>query len=530
MPKPATGLYTRTGSPVYQWRIRVPKDLAVFYSNKEWAHRRSLGTSVRTDATLLAAGLYAEWLTKFAQQRKQLTPESVHSLTPELITFLSETLHHNALTADHNNRTKGEWAKDGRLQGMPDWLQAAITEDNIEEYIRYTDAIKTGSIGEAFPALEAVARDQGLIVTEKTPGIEAALTSVLASLHESAISRIERDRGRAVPTPPAPKKVYKLRDIFEVWKLTEGLKIAPDSIRARERALELFEQFTGNTPIAEVTRLQGIEFKAWLQTRGEASKTVFERLTYVKSFFNYAYRDMEVIPRHPWDGITIDYETETERKPWTLAQIGAFFAQPLYTLYALPRLQKGAGADAGYWIPLLGLYSGARSSELCQLHISDVVQVEGVWVIDINEDAEGKTVKTKASRRKVPIHSELIRLGFLDYVQTTRAAGHERLWPALSLREGRPSHTFSKWFNEKPRKAIPGIVIPDFHSLRHTVRTTMTAAKVVPQHQDAITGHEIKGSTGDTVYGKHVTQKEKQAAVEAIRYEDFRLPRSYRPS
>ena len=411
MPKPATGLYTRTGSSVYQWRIRVPKDLAAFYPGKEWAHRRSLATSVRTDATLLAAGLYAEWLTKFAQQRKQLSPESVPSLTPELITFLSETLRHDALTVDANNRTKGEWAKDGRLQGMPDWLQAAITEDNVEEYIRYTEAVKTGSIAEAFPALEQVAREQGITVNEKTPGIEDALTSALTALREAAISRIERDKGRTVLTPPAPKKAYKLRDIFEVWKLTDGLKITPDSIRARERALELFEQFTGNTPIAKVTRLQGIEFKAWLQTRGEASKTVFERLTYVKSFFNYAYRDMEAIPRHPWDGITIDYETETERKPWTLTQIGAFFAQPLYASYALPRLQKGAGADAGYWIPLIGLFSGARSSELCQLHVSDIVQVDDVWVIDINEDAESKSVKTKASRRQVPIHSELVRLG-----------------------------------------------------------------------------------------------------------------------
>ena len=153
MPKPATGLYTRTDSLVCQWRVRVPKDLAVLYSSKEWANRRSLGTSVRADATLLAAGLYAEWPTKFAQQRKQLTPESVHSLTPELITFLSETLRHDAQTAYHNNTTEGEWAKDGRLQGMPDSLQGAITEDNVEEYRRYTDAIKTGSMGEVFPGL-----------------------------------------------------------------------------------------------------------------------------------------------------------------------------------------------------------------------------------------------------------------------------------------------------------------------------------------------------------------------------------------
>jgi integrase len=240
----------------------------------------------------------------------------------------------------------------------------------------------------------------------------------------------------------------------------------------------------------------------------------------------YAYRELELIERHPWDGITLDHETETKRKPWTTSQIKAFFAQPLYTSYALPRLQKGAGADAGYWIPLMGLFSGARSSELCQLHVADVVEVEGFWVIDINEDAEGKTVKTKGSRRLVPLHSELIRLGFLDYVEATRKAGHERLWPKLTLRTERPSHVFSNWFNKKPRMANSEVAIPDFHSLRHTARTAM---KATPEHhKDAVTGHEIKGSVGTTIY-THPTPDEVRAAVETIRYEGFDLPRSYKP-
>ena len=534
MAKRATGVYLRTGTNVYQWRIRVPKDLAVFYPGKEWADRRTLGTSNLAQANRLAAQLYADWLTRFDQQRKKLAPDSIHSLTPELIKFLSETLHHNALTADLNNRTTGEWAKNGRLHGMPDWLQAQIADDNVEEYVRITDAHKTGDISEALPALEHVAREQGIIINTKTPGIEEALTAAMAALREAAVSRLERDKGHAVLTPPAPpapafkpEKIYRLRDIFDLWKKADGLKLTPDSIRARERALELFEEFTGNTPIANVTRMQGNGFKAWLQTRGEASKTVFDRLTYVKALLNYAYLDLEVIPRHPWAGLTIDYETETIRKPWTAAQIGAFFAQPLYTSYALPRLQKGSGADAGYWIPLLGLYSGARSSELCQLHVVDIVQVEEVWVIDINEDDAGKTVKTRASRRQVPIHSELIGLGFLEYVAATKAAGNVRLWPKLALREGRPSHTFSKWFNEKPRMAISGVPIPDFHSLRHTVRTAMTAAKVTEQDQDRITGHELQGSTGTKVYS-HVDLAQLREVVETIRYQGFNLSRSYK--
>lgn len=535
MPKPATGLYLRTGSRIYQWRIRVPKDLAHSYPRKQWAHRVSLGTSDRTEATRRAATLYAEWLTKFAQQRQQQSAQPVQALTPELIEDLSKTLLHNLLAGDHRRRTTGDWTKNGgRLHGMPDTLRAEIVDDNVEEYVLVTEAVKTGSLEYALDALQAVATDKGMLITSNTPGIEDALTSVLAAQQEAAWQRIERDKGHQVPTPPAPgyaqnkpKRIHTLRDSFEKWRLADGLKLTPDAVRAREIALGLFEEFTNNTPIANLTREQGNEFKAWLQKRGRASKTTSDRLTYVQALLNYAHVELEWITRNPWRGLKVSYETETHRDPWTLAQICAFFDQPLYTSYALPQRQKGAGADAGYWIPLIALYSGARSSELCQLYVADVLQIEGIWVIDINENHSGKTVKTKASRRQVPVHSELIRLGFLDYVDATRAAGHERLWPALSLREGKPSHTFSRWFNTKPRLANPAAAIPDFHSLRHTVRTTMTAAKISEQVQDKITGHESHGSTGMLVYAREVSMLRRREAVEAIRYEGFSLQRSY---
>jgi integrase len=34
-----------------------------------------------------------------------------------------------------------------------------------------------------------------------------------------------------------------------------------------------------------------------------------------------------------------------------------------------------------FWIPLLGLYTGAREEELGQLYVDDVKQVKGVWAL-----------------------------------------------------------------------------------------------------------------------------------------------------
>jgi integrase len=141
----------------------------------------------------------------------------------------------------------------------------------------------------------------------------------------------------------------------------------------------------------------------------------------------------------------------------------------------------------------------------------------------ISEDADGATVKTAASVRAVPVHSELVRLGFLDYVAAMKAASESALWPALRFRKDKPGAYFSDWFGQYRRACT--VSVPDFHSLRHTVRTSMTEAGISEAVQDRITGHEVRGSTGTRVYAhpKAVLRR----AVESITYPTLSLPRRY---
>jgi integrase len=149
----------------------------------------------------------------------------------------------------------------------------------------------------------------------------------------------------------------------------------------------------------------------------------------------------------------------------------------------------------------------------------------GVYFVSINADADGATVKTDAGWREVPLHSELVRLGFLEYVEAMRKADNERLWPILTFRTGKPGGYFSGWFSDA-RKLAPEPV-PDFHSLRHTVRTKMTEAGIADSVQDRITGHEVKGSVGATVYAHPVAIL--RSAVEAVTYPGLKLPRCFHP-
>jgi len=79
-----------------------------------------------------------------------------------------------------------------------------------------------------------------------------------------------------------------------------------------------------------------------------------------------------------------------------------------------------------YWIPLVGMFSGLRLDEACQLSIEDVKEIDGVWCFDVN-DSQGKKLKTLSSNRIVPVHPALISLGFLEYVEMMNKQGHPRI-------------------------------------------------------------------------------------------------------
>ena len=71
--------------------------------------------------------------------------------------------------------------------------------------------------------------------------------------------------------------------------------------------------------------------------------------------------------------------------------------------------------------------------EIQQLRFKDIRQVEGYWVFDINKADKGNRLKNRPSIRLLPIHSQLIDLGFLNWVNAQRAGQDEsdRLFPLI---------------------------------------------------------------------------------------------------
>jgi len=123
------------------------------------------------------------------------------------------------------------------------------------------------------------------------------------------------------------------------------------------------------------------------------------------------------------------------------------------------------GRGANHWLPWLALYTGARLEELGQLRVTDVRHAEGVHFLAIEpgdgtlpDGTPAKRVKTKASKRRVPIHPRLIELGFLDYVKAQRT---ERIFPELTATSyGSLTAAWSKWWGHRDAGHSRGGTIP----------------------------------------------------------------------
>ncbi|MDR3414257.1 MAG: hypothetical protein P4L87_25400 [Formivibrio sp.] len=190
----------------------------------------------------------------------------------------------------------------------------------------------------------------------------------------------------------------------------------------------------------------------------------------------------------------------------------AFKLHELERLFCGQEMQKFASRpDLAhcYWLPHLGLFTGARINELCQINPQvDVLQdsESGEWHLWITDETEAdsrirKSVKTGDSR-KVPLHKKLIELGFLEYVIRLKSKGEKLLFPAWKPVNERASGNAEDWFRDLLRDTdlrdeTPFSNILGAHAFRHTLLTYGAIQEPTPLRLFCITGHAQDGEDED---------------------------------
>lgn len=157
-----------------------------------------------------------------------------------------------------------------------------------------------------------------------------------------------------------------------------------------------------------------------------------------------------------------------------------------------------------WWVPLLGLFTGARQGELVLLTVDDVLHENGTDYLLVTSTDE-HDIKNKWSKRKIPIHPTLIELGFLDFVAQHRKKKAKHLFPDLKKNKkgeviNNPQATYSRRF----ARLLDTLELKDpllvYHSFRHTFITYMRQATPRVSTPDimAMTGH-----IADDVHSKY---------------------------
>jgi len=162
-----------------------------------------------------------------------------------------------------------------------------------------------------------------------------------------------------------------------------------------------------------------------------------------------------------------------------------------------------------YWIVNIAAYTGARLGEIAQLTTEDVELTNGVWCFSFNARA-GKSIKNLSSCRQVPIHSRLLELGLLDYIESCNDKLFQKNRSAIG-----------DWFS---RKLLNELSLSDvnrsFHSLRHTVITDLTNKQVFPYFVKELVGHKHNSVTYDVYAGQPPMKVLLSECVNKISYWD----------
>ncbi|MGQ0526264.1 MAG: site-specific integrase [Betaproteobacteria bacterium] len=229
----------------------------------------------------------------------------------------------------------------------------------------------------------------------------------------------------------------------------------------------------------------------------------------------------------------IDRNYAQGKKPKAKAQrYEKFTKADLCALFESAEYRSGTFAEAfKYWLPLLGLYTGARLEELAQLHLADIKHnpETGILVFDITTDLDGesgaatvKNLKTEGSDRVCPVHPALVEAGLLRYVDELKAGGYDRLFPELTLDSvGKVGPRASEWFTEYRRSKSVGDLTGRsrkvFHSFRHTMNATLQKAGITQEIREALSGHVSK-SINTRIYGDRLLLQVLRESLEKLDY------------
>ena len=142
-----------------------------------------------------------------------------------------------------------------------------------------------------------------------------------------------------------------------------------------------------------------------------------------------------------------------------------------------------------------------------------------------------KFLKTPQSKRLIPIHPELLKMGFAEYLtKRRRDAASQRLFPTLTLGKttNRYSNPASKWFGQFMNEIAPDCR-ERFHSLRHAFRDALRRGQIIEENAGKLGGWE-DGGLAMNRYGDRPSMEDLRRDIAMVNYPGLDLSHLYTPA
>jgi integrase len=280
-----------------------------------------------------------------------------------------------------------------------------------------------------------------------------------------------------------------------------------DAAKFKDALLVIPPNYKNKKGYADLTFAKVVEKAEKEGPKPIAAGNINKILGHLKSLFNHVIGHQDSLEINPFAKLSVREKNKArlQRTPFSTDALTAIFKAPLFKgcQSSMAWLTPGDHIpnDEGiFWVPLIGLFTGARSGEIIQLLTSDVRKEGGILYYDIrydpesdDEDEEAKHLKTDAAYRAIPVHPFLLELGFEEFVEYKRKKDN-RLFP--EFRADKFGY-FSTRYSPRFRRFLESLDIKrkrnSFHSFRHCFEDACNNSKIPLKLINSLQGHAGEG-------------------------------------
>ena len=514
--------YILVRSGIFYIRISVPLELRSILGKTEL--KRSLNTKNRADAALLAPPAIANFQRQLAEAAAQCTP--VHPIITDVPMedaqeFVRRRVEHMQALPDQS-RARGRQFLNGsggaeRTQrlaknkkmlgffeeieqaGLWDCWRTALGRATVQAYeaernVRIAPlSVAHGLLGDLGAQVEmehlrrAIFRDEHPHSNAPAPNNSSALARGGGGMGLEQLLFAHRSAKETTWKPASSIAFVKVERLLTSWFGRD--RIVADISRDQWRDLiNLLPRipigYTRVKAFRGLTILQVVEVADGMPTPPLrlSAKTCGDYAIQINSLLNWATKEQRLPINQAKDLSPPRYAREGQgRRPFEVAELQRLFTSGPYAPGTPNRVRDGQ-----YWLPLLALFTGMRSGEIARLRVRDIVTEKGVVCFRLTDAA---TLKSKQSVRDIPLHSELRRLGFLDFVAAKARASEQTLFADIKANGKKDqSSEFSKVF----RRALKAAGLDDptisMHAFRHTFAHALVDIQTSSEVAEALHG------------------------------------------